>query len=562
MTTTTHTTIPLDQLRIDEAVNVRKIGRGADADFVASIKAVGIQMPLIVRKNGKGYVIADGGKRYEAAMHLVKKGDMKADAAIPVIVTDASDAEARELSLTLNLIRADMHPVDAFRAFSTLHVDKEKPLDVDAIANRFGIDIKTVQQRLALGALDDTILNAWQKGEIKAEVAQAFTLCPEKKEQARLFTKLKKQAEGHWDHKLHPSDVKEALKVGEDNIGRYLNAVGIGAYEARGGKVTRDLFGDDHIISDATLLNQMTEEKLKETCQTLMSGGWKWATFDVPKNTYEFGRLQAEIKPTTAEKKRLTELLARMEDDDLDQELVDKASDDHDALEMEIRQRAFNDKQKASAGCFVSIARDGSISIDYGRTEPKKVKMQTVETVDAETGKTTKTVVKKGKAKSQSTLSKAQADRLTEQRQKAFRSALVDHPHANPFAQLLARVVSAQINPGSRYNWAPHAVQQSYEAILASISPKVMNAAMRKAFDVKDYFQAAPKSFCLAAITEAVNADEARKISGKKKAEIAKFATVNVGKTKWLPKELRAPGYDGPAGKAAKKPAKAKSKKR
>lgn len=148
-------------------------------------------------------------------------------------------------------------------------------------------------------------------------------------------------------------------------------------------------------------------------------------------------------------------------------------------------------------------------------------------------------------------------------RHKALRAALNDHPHANPVSRMLAAIAASQITDRkSNWHWAPDAIQKQEKELLTLLDQKVVNAALRKAFKASDYFERCGKAFCLAAITEAVNADEARKISGGKKAEIAKFATVNVGKTKWLPKELRAPGYDGPAAKAktaskaaAKKPA-------
>lgn len=558
--TTQTTTVPLSELRIDDKANVRKIGRGAESDFVASIKALGIQMPLIVRKNGKGYVVADGGKRLEAAQALVKSGDMKADTPIAVIVTDANDAEARELSLALNLVRVDMHPVDAFRAFQSLHTDKEKPLDVDALATRFGVSTKIVRQRLALGSLDETILNVWRDGKIKEETAQAFTLCQNKKDQARIYAKLLKTA---WNG-VNAEDVKEELNVNPNDVGKYLTAIGIEAYEARGGKVTRDLFGTDHTVSDEALVRAMLNETLAATCQKLIADGWAWATAEIPNNTYEFGTLQAELKPTPAEKKEIDALAARAEDETLSYDENETADDALETIKAAIKLRAFTPKQKAKAGCFVRIARTGAIAIEYGRTVPAKVKVQTTETVDKETGETVKQT-SLGKKKTKSTapkgpakLTNAMVDRLREQRETALKAALVAHPHGNAFAAMLAAMVAAQIRPGSRFNAAPEPVKGKFDAMIAAIAPKVMNAAMRTAFNAKDYFENCGKAFCLAAITEAVNADEARKVSKGKRAEIAKFALVNVGKTPWLPKELRTAHYDGPKGKTAK----AKTKKR
>jgi ParB family transcriptional regulator, chromosome partitioning protein len=545
------TTLPIDQLRIDEKFNVRKTNRGAQNDFIASIKAIGIQVPLIVRKNGKGYLVTDGGKRLNAAQALVKSGDLTPDAPIPVIITEASDAETRELSLALNLIRVDMHPVDAFRAFSELHVDKKKPLDVEAIAERFGVDAKIVRQRLALGALHDSILNAWRDGEIKEDVARAFTLCPDKKEQARLYTELNAHAaESNFNGTLHANQVKNALRAGEENVGRFLQTITIEAYEARGGKVTRDLFGEDHIVSDRALVVDMVNEKLAETHQALIADGWKWVT-EQPKNHWEFGRIERQGEATQEERDRLDALEAKTENEG-DQD----ASDAYDALVAEIEARVtFTAEEKATAGCFVGVAQNGTIAIDYGRTEPVAKNAP-----DAVTGKQ-KSPLKNAEKKGPAKLTQVMTDHLNEWKRTALKAALVAHAHGNPLALMLAGIASNLMHPQTKYNWAPTEIINKADAMIDLINPKVMNAALRKAFDAKAYFEGCGKSFCLAAVTETIGADHARKIAGQKRGEIAKFATVNVGKTGWLPKELRTSHYDGPQAKKADKPAKAKAKK-
>ena len=102
-----------------------------------------------------------------------------------------------------------------------------------------------------------------------------------------------------------------------------------------------------------------------------------------------------------------------------------------------------------------------------------------------------------------------------------------------------------------------------------AIEPKALNAALRGAFDAKDYFNGVSKALCLKAIEEAMGADMARQQAKKTKGEIAAFAAENVPETGWLPIQLRAKGYDGPpkakalasnpkAKKAAKKSAKSR----
>lgn len=82
--------------------------------------------------------------------------------------------------------------------------------------------------------------------------------------------------------------------------------------------------------------------------------------------------------------------------------------------------------------------------------------------------------------------------------------------------------------------------------ICNTIKPEAMNAALRGAFDAKDYFNSVPKALCMAAIKEAIGVDAARQQEKKKGPEIAAFAIANVVATGWLPPQLRAKGYDGP----------------
>jgi ParB family chromosome partitioning protein len=464
----------------------------------------------------------------------------------------------------LPVAAAQSRTKDDTRRDFTKHMVRFRHQDatMKAVADRFGISTKTVRQRLALGALDDTILDAWRDGKIKEDAAQAFTLTGDKKLQAKTFKVLEKTT---WNGRVSPDDVKEALNVNPNDVGKLLNTVGVEAYEARGGKVTRDLFGDDHTVSDEALLKTMIEETVAATCQRLLGEGWSWATSEVPNNSYEYGHLQGQMKPTPEEKAKIEKLEAISNDETLDYDATEAADDELGEIKAAINLRSFTAKQKATAGCFVKVDQHGRLAIDYGRTAPAKVKVNVTETIDEETGETIKqtTLGKKkiaGAKKGPATLTKALIDRLDEQREKAIKAALVAHPHKDGLSTLIAGIAAGLIRAGS-WNSAPF--DDRYPAIMDAIDPKVMNAALRKAFDGKGYFESCGKAFCAAALNEAVNADEARKASTMKKAELAKFAFKNVGDTGWLPKELRTSHYDGPRAKAkskAKSAAKAKKK--
>jgi ParB family chromosome partitioning protein len=75
---------------------------GDVSELAASIQAVGIIEPLIVRSSGKDtYVLIAGERRLTAAKSVGL-------AEVPVIVRDVDDAKSFELALIDNLHRADL----------------------------------------------------------------------------------------------------------------------------------------------------------------------------------------------------------------------------------------------------------------------------------------------------------------------------------------------------------------------------------------------------------------------------------------------------------------------
>lgn len=535
----TVSTLPLSGLRIDKS-NVRTV-RGTDNELIASLTALGVQVPLIVRPNGVGHVVTDGGNRLIALQAMAKAGTIPADFPVPVTINKNTDAQARETSLAVNVIRHAMHPVDEFRAFTTLHTDKAAPMDVDAIALRFGLTPKAVAQRLALGALCDAVLDAWKAGEIKGETAQAFTLCTNKKLQAQLFAKLHKPS-----NRLDAYEVKRALR-GDDQhqAARLLDLVGQEAYEARGGKVTLDLFGTDHVISDVPLLNAMRDEYLAASVEKLKADGWSFVLTEQPKDYYTWGRIETKSAPTPAETARLKAIDKVLKQDDDGGEDFEALETERDDLNEAIRLRGFSAKDKAKSGCIVTMDREGDVSIAYGVVPPK-----------AQAAKVAAAAAKPGeepaKAKKPAVLSQALVQRVQLMFLKGTKSALLADTQKTPLAVILAGVVASQITADRAFG-TTEAVNKALDKIRDAITPKLMNEHQRKAFDAADYFGSAPKAFNLKAIAEAVSDAESKKLVGKTKAVIAKFATANVGKTKWLPKELRVAGYDGPKAKGAKK---------
>lgn len=548
---TTIQTIPLSQLSVSD-INVRKTGRGAEPEFTASIREKGVIEPLIVRKNGKGFTITNGSKRFDALVWLREKEEesqgkpVTGDFPVPVIVREESDEDARDTSLIVNIVRSGMHPADEVEAFAQ---QKAAGKSIGDIAALYGIDERRVRQRLALGQLAPCILDAWRKGHMTAETAQAFTLAASKKEQEKIFKQLSD------DEDLDAWNVKDAV-AGDRNgdVGQLVAFVGIDAYVKRGGKVTEDLFGTDHIVSDEKLARTMADERMEAECTKLVADGWSFAVHKGKvRDSWNYGRITNNVKLTKEEEDRIAQLQPVSDADDGDRS--DMARDEIERIQYEASIRSFTKEQKARSGCFVSIGRDGSLEVEPGYIKPaEKTKAKEAEKTErAAERKAGKDTGPEKKVPEPRALSNAMLERLRVQRLKAIKACIVeDHSDADELVQLLAKIIASQIKP-DRPSWMPREVGDNLEKIASLMTGAKINAHLRKAFDANDYFSGAPKSFVLKAITEAVNADEARKIGGKTKADIAKFALANVVKNGWLPPELRTAHYDGPGGKAATK---------
>ena len=109
--------IPLSELAIAKT-NVRHGVKKADyEDLIPSIRQRGILQPLLVRKNGKGYEIVAGRRRYLAVQSLEKEG-LEIEAIPCAIMAKGDDAAAVEASLIENIQRLPMDDMDQFEAFN------------------------------------------------------------------------------------------------------------------------------------------------------------------------------------------------------------------------------------------------------------------------------------------------------------------------------------------------------------------------------------------------------------------------------------------------------------
>lgn len=261
-------TIPLCALQLSP-LNARKTGGDNVDDLIASIAADGLlqNLTVIAGKKGKFDVVA-GGRRLRALQQLAKDKRIAADITVPCRVVDATIA--MEASTAENTIREQMNPVDEIEAYGRL---VEAGKSVTDIAVRFGQSERHVSGMLRLGTVSPKILADLRKDEIRLDQVKAFTITDDHDLQDKVWSELKGNQWGEDD----PDDIRNALTerdiAADSKLARYIT---VAAYEAAGGAVRRDLFGDGVFLLDHLLADQLALEKLERRAAQLRKKGWAW----------------------------------------------------------------------------------------------------------------------------------------------------------------------------------------------------------------------------------------------------------------------------------------------
>ena len=377
--------IPLCRLALAPE-NVRKTppDDAAEAQLRASIAEHDLLENLVVRPDApdadgiERFAVVAGGRRLAALRALAENGTLHADHPVPCKI--AANGNAGELSLAENVVRIAMHPADQVVAFAGL---AESGVTVAAIAARFGVSERTVEQRLRLGNAAPELLDAYRAEQFDLETLMAFAVTTDHDRQRAVWERV--SAQGHrpsaWQVKRMLTE--ERVPAGAPTA----RFVGVDAYEAAGGRVLRDLFADEHEngvwLEDPKLLDELATAKLTAAADEL-STRWKWAeaALDVDWNaTARFGRIHPETgEPTDAETAEIERLrtrhdeLVNMNEDEWTDELVEEAEAIEprlDAIEAEVEGRArFRMEDFAIAGCIATIGRDGTLQVIQGLVKP------------------------------------------------------------------------------------------------------------------------------------------------------------------------------------------------
>ncbi len=350
--------------------NIRRTDRKVDIDaLAASIKSLGLLQNLsVTRGQGDRFTVVAGGRRLAALKALAKQGFLARDYAVPCHILD--EEAGLESSLAENVHRVAADAMDEVEAFAAL---QHQGLDAQAIAQRFGCTIRHVDQRLALAALSPKLKAAYRKGALSLDAARAFCIEHDPSRQEGVFKMLRKPVTDAGNVRAH---LTHGRMRGTDKLARF---VGLDAYEAAGGSLTRDLFVESETyVDDPALLTRMSNAKLEAFREDLLAKGWGWVNVNLGHGRFEGAgaqRIQPSRRlPTEEEAAALAQLEAAIEElesilENADQDDPQWAERDRlDAEHQSLSERlvCWDPEEMALAGVVLSVEYDGRLYFAHG----------------------------------------------------------------------------------------------------------------------------------------------------------------------------------------------------
>ena len=500
----------------------------------ASIRAHGVIVPLVVKDHdGKSFVTA--GNRRLKILRKIYDELGKVDALlVQTIDSDNFSGDPREIAMATN-VALPPHPVDRYEVIAAL---VGEGMSIEDAMMRFGMSSRQFNQVMKLGTLAPSLRDKWRSGEIDASAAQAFTLTDDQDEQIRIYTSVRKAtgANMHMDaHSIRTKIVPDSQR----ELGALVEFLGVDELEKEGLIKQRDWFETNHVVTDPKAVKKKAGMRLDDIAHGLVDQhGWSWAKQldpDTKSQIYSYGRLEPDKKG------------------------------------------GYSAEQKGRSGCFVSVDREGKLSIDYGRVKPGEGEKATASDRP-----------KKAKKKSKgdtAVVSGVLARRLSEQLQRAGAEALKLN-HAAAAASIIAAISSGghvlSIHVGSAsssskpasfadvFAGALKATPQQREAMFAQIAAQALNVIgeaplddsaisdlfgamaasqvsklIAEEFDAKDYFASIGHGAIVTICRAALGYDVGDKVAKMKKPAAAKFAASTVPSSGWLPKQLRTRHYKG-----------------
>ncbi len=252
--------IPLEQLKVS-TLNMRHARKAPDiSDILPSIRARGVQQPLLVRKNGEGFEIVAGRRRFFSLKTIAKEGT-EIEPVPCAVMAEGDDAAALEASLIENVARLDPDDMSRYETFARL---VKEGRCVEDIANTFGVTEIMVKRALSLGNLLPDIREAYRNEDIDDQTIRQLTLASEAQQAEwwTLFSDPEQRAPRGWQ-------LKQWLFGGEIKTDAALFPL-----ESYTGEIVTDLFGEGGLFADIEQFWTLQNAAIAEKREALIKAGW------------------------------------------------------------------------------------------------------------------------------------------------------------------------------------------------------------------------------------------------------------------------------------------------
>lgn len=326
------------------------------------------------RKGKTQFAVYDGRRRMLALKLLAKQDRLPPDCKDGAPVKIGTKEMARQHSLSAGLAQRKFHPAEEYRQFSKL-IDDGK--SVEDVAKTFGVRESDVVKRLKLARVAEPIFTAFAGDALTLDQVMAYALVDDHDRQLRLFTE-----KGRY---INARAIRAALTEGEvPCTDKRAIFIGADAFEAAGGKITRDLFEEaPDTLNDAGLLDALVDAKLKEAAIAVKAEGWAWVRTMTDYDD-DLKRTHMRASPERLDKSdeikeeesrlgaRYDEIVDdRCEDDFSDGELQELASIVARLDEIAAAHTVFKPEDIARGGAVLSLSYDGALEVRRGLVERK-----------------------------------------------------------------------------------------------------------------------------------------------------------------------------------------------
>lgn len=258
--------IPLSKLKPNPNQPRKTFNEESLTELAQSVAEHGIIQPLVVKKEGAGYIIIAGERRYRAA----QKAGLKE---VPALVRDFSDLETREISLIENLQREDLNAIEEAEAIKEL-MDSYS-LTQEEIAKKLGKARPSIANAVRLLNLPDSLQEAVRTNLLTAGHARALLAVSNPVHQLEMAQKaieegwsvreMEKQVKYYLKPETRPTKLTETVKAKmtlemrqfvDDMTRVFATKVRLMGNETKG-RITIDYFTNDDLQRIYELIEKM-----------------------------------------------------------------------------------------------------------------------------------------------------------------------------------------------------------------------------------------------------------------------------------------------------------------